>query len=119
VSTDDRIRAHCRRHGLLPPSAGVLALVSGGADSTCLMNLLPAIHEGPVHVLTIDHGFRPEAADEAAAVAEAARSLGLPVHVESLGLARGSGAMERARDNHPFTSCQSFRHSGSAGSSPC
>ena len=98
VSTDDRIRAHCRRHGLLPPSAGVLALVSGGADSTCLMNLLPAIHEGPVHVLTIDHGFRPEAAAEAAAVAEAARSLGLPVHVESLGLARGSGAMERARD---------------------
>jgi tRNA(Ile)-lysidine synthase len=75
----------------------VLALVSGGADSTCLMHLLAELHDGPTSVLTIDHGLRREAAAEAAGVAEAARGLGLPVRVERLSLARGAGAPERAR----------------------
>lgn len=98
VSIDERVRAYCRRHGLLPPGAGVLALVSGGADSMCLMHYLAQWHDGPVHVLAIDHGFRPESADEARSVARAARDLGLPAHVEHLSLEAGGGAMERARD---------------------
>lgn len=94
---EHRVRDHCLRHGLLPPSAGVLVLVSGGADSTCLMHLLAAIHDGPLHVLTIDHGLRPEAAAEVAAVADAAHALGLVVHVEALGLEHGSAVLARAR----------------------
>jgi tRNA(Ile)-lysidine synthase len=61
------------------------------------MNLLPLMSDR-VHVLTIDHGFRAEAAAEAQAVARSARALGLIAHVEHLGLAPGPGAAERARD---------------------
>ena len=98
VSIDDRVRAYCHRHGLLQPGAGVLALVSGGADSTCLMHQLAQWHDGPVQVLAIDHGFRAESAAEALSVAHAASALGLTAHVEHLGLVGGSAAMERARD---------------------
>lgn len=62
------------------------------------MHVLPQVHDGPVHVLAIDHGFRPTSAHEAAGVADAARALGLTAHVASLGLPSGAGAMERARD---------------------
>lgn len=94
----ERVRAHCRRHDLLPPGTGVLAMVSGGADSMCLMHVLPQVHDGPVHVLAIDHGLRPEAKAEVAAVGDAAHALGLPVTTEALGLAPGAGVAARARD---------------------
>ena len=45
---ESRVADHCRRHGLLPAGRPVLAMVSGGADSTCLMHLLTRIHDGPV-----------------------------------------------------------------------
>lgn len=92
-----RVRHHCARHDLLPSSAGVLAMVSGGADSMCLMNMLAGMH-AHVQVLTIDHGFRPEADAEAEWVARAAGELGLDAHVEHLGLEPGPAAAERARD---------------------
>ena len=47
---ESRVADHCRRHGLLPAGRPVLAMVSGGADSTCLMHLLTRIHDGPVGV---------------------------------------------------------------------
>ncbi|HET6690550.1 MAG TPA: ATP-binding protein, partial [Miltoncostaeaceae bacterium] len=93
----DRVAAHCRRHDLLPPGAPVLAMVSGGADSTCLMHLLTRLHDGPVGVLTVDHGLRPGSAEEAWRVVEAARGLGLRAHVASPGLAAGAGVQARAR----------------------
>jgi len=98
VDLVDRVRAHCRRHDLLPARSGVLALVSGGADSMCLMHVLAHIHDGPVHVLAFDHGLREASAAEADQVVRAARSMGLPAHSECLGLAPGAGAPERARD---------------------
>jgi len=35
-----RVEAHIRRHRLLEPGAEVLCLVSGGADSTCMLHAL-------------------------------------------------------------------------------
>lgn len=93
-----RVADHCRRHALLPPGEPVLAMVSGGPDSTCLMHLLGALHDGPVGVLTIDHGLRPESAEECDAVVAAARALGFAAHVARLGMRPGTGIQERARD---------------------
>ena len=98
MTIDDRVNDHAARHGLLPPGAGVLALVSGGADSTCLMHLLARLHDGQVQVLVVDHGLRPAAADEAAGVVGAAEGLGLTAHRINLNLEPGPAAMERARD---------------------
>ena len=93
-----RVAEHCRRHGLLPAGSAVLAMVSGGADSTCLMHVLAEVHDGPVGVLTVDHGLRLEAAAECTAVVEAARGLGLDAHVAALRMDPGSGVQARARD---------------------
>ena len=94
---ESRVADHCRRHGLLPPARPVLAMVSGGADSTCLMHMLTRIHDGPVGVLAVDHGLRGASRHEAEAVRDAAVALGLPAHVERLGMAPGAGMQERAR----------------------
>jgi len=59
--------------------------VSGGSDSLALMLLLRDWAKGaglkPPQVLTVDHGLRPEAADEARKVRLWARKAGLSAHV--------------------------------------
>jgi tRNA(Ile)-lysidine synthase len=72
-------------------------MVSGGADSTCLMHVLAEVHDGPVGVLAVDHGLRPESGDEARAALSAARALGLAAHLAAPGIAPGPGLQERAR----------------------
>jgi tRNA(Ile)-lysidine synthase len=65
----------------LDRASGILAAVSGGPDSMALMHLLArwsgAGRRAPILVATVDHGLRPEAAEEAAFVAREAASLGL------------------------------------------
>jgi len=92
-----RVAEYVDRHRLLPSGASVLALVSGGADSTCLMNLLPAVHRGRTAVLSFDHGLRPDAAGEAAAAVDAAGTLGLEAWSLRLAVDAGPGLQERAR----------------------
>jgi tRNA(Ile)-lysidine synthase len=93
-----RVARFVRDLAALRPGEGVLALVSGGADSVCLMHLLPRVHAGPVEVVSFDHGLRPEAAAEAARVVAQAEGAGLVGHRVALDLAPGPGVQERARD---------------------
>lgn len=66
----------------LNQASGILAAVSGGPDSMALMHGLArwaSIGQRPtISVATVDHGLRPEAADEAAFVAREAAVLSLP-----------------------------------------
>ena len=94
---ESRVARYARDHGLLPPAGSVLAQVSGGADSTCLLHLLVGLHDGPIGVVTFDHGLRPDSAEDAQQVADAAGALGLAVWVERLRVAPGPGVQERAR----------------------
>ncbi len=93
-----RVAAYVDRHAMITGRSRTLALVSGGADSVCLMHLLSDLGCGALGVLTVDHGVRRESAQEADAVAEAAARLGLPVWVERLALVPGAALQERARD---------------------
>ncbi|AZQ66398.1 tRNA lysidine(34) synthetase TilS [Silicimonas algicola] len=55
--------------------------VSGGSDSMALLNLIVAgatARDVEVRAVTVDHGLRPEAKDEAAMVAAFCSSLGIP-----------------------------------------
>ena len=52
--------------------------VSGGSDSLALMHLLHAWGKAPIAAATVDHGLRPEAAEEARQVSKMATDLGIP-----------------------------------------
>jgi tRNA(Ile)-lysidine synthase len=58
-----RVEEHIREHELLAPGAEVTALVSGGADSTCLWHVLGELGYR-VSALHVDHGLRGEESDE-------------------------------------------------------
>jgi len=89
------------RHGLWQAGDRVLVAVSGGLDSTVLLELLwrtRAAHGAQLEVMSLDHGLRPEAAAEVAAVAAHAARLDLPMHTLRLDLSAGPGLAERARE---------------------
>ncbi|WP_408589281.1 tRNA lysidine(34) synthetase TilS [Novosphingobium sp.] len=72
--------------------------VSGGSDSLALLLLACAALPGRFAVATVDHGLRPEAAGEAAAVARLCVAWNVPHTTLCLTLAAGSAIQERARD---------------------
>ncbi len=81
-----RVQAALARHWLWRPGVRIVAAVSGGPDSLCLLHLLWRLHAagGPaLHVAHLDHGFRGgQSAAEAAFVAALARDWGLPATIE-------------------------------------
>jgi tRNA(Ile)-lysidine synthase len=62
--------------GGMPGKLGVA--VSGGPDSLALLLLALAAYPGQLEAATVDHGLRPESADEAAFVAGVCEELGVP-----------------------------------------
>jgi tRNA(Ile)-lysidine synthetase-like protein len=58
-----RVEEHIRRHELIPPGGDVTALVSGGADSTCLWHALRELGYR-VSALHVDHGLRGSESEE-------------------------------------------------------
>jgi tRNA(Ile)-lysidine synthetase-like protein len=72
----ERIESHIRRHELIAPGGEVLCLVSGGADSTCLVLALRELgYSAPA--LHVDYGLRGE--ESAADARFCARELGAEV----------------------------------------
>src|SRR3954452_1917486 len=58
-----RVEEQIRRHDLIAPGGEVLALVSGGADSTCLWHVLRALRYA-VSALHVNHGLRGAESDQ-------------------------------------------------------
>lgn len=64
------------------PPGKVGVAVSGGGDSMALLHLAQSVlPEGGVEAVTVDHGLRPESADEAAGVAAHCARIGVPHRV--------------------------------------
>jgi tRNA(Ile)-lysidine synthase len=57
-----RVELDIRRQQLIPPGGAVTCLVSGGADSTCLLHVLRGLGY-TVSALHVDHGLRGEESD--------------------------------------------------------
>lgn len=88
---------------LLPQGCRVVVAVSGGADSVGLLHLLVAsalLPRASIGVAHFDHGLRPDSADDARFVADAAAGLGLTCEVgcwEEAGRGATGGLAARAR----------------------
>ncbi|QLA16188.1 adenylate kinase [Desulfolutivibrio sulfoxidireducens] len=80
--------------------AAILVGVSGGPDSTALVLLLRCLSRRLGITLAaahLDHGLRPESADEARAARDLCRALGIACHTERADLPRpGSKGLEAA-----------------------
>ena len=75
------------------PEGGRLGLaVSGGPDSMAMLLLAEAAIPGQFEVVSVDHGLRPEAADECAMVARVCVERGIPCEI--LRIEVGSGNLQ-------------------------
>lgn len=73
----ERFATHLQDSGLVPPGSRVAVALSGGADSLCLLHLTVRLGLDVV-ALHLDHGQRPESADEARRLGEFCDRLNVP-----------------------------------------
>lgn len=71
--------------------------VSGGADSLALLLLAHAVRPGEIEAATVDHGLRPEAAQEAQHVARICADLGVPHAILTVEVPSGNLQSEARR----------------------
>jgi tRNA(Ile)-lysidine synthase len=74
------LETRVREEGLLRQGGPVVVLLSGGADSVCLLDLAVRV-SGAVTALHVDYGLRDSAAEDAAHCEALCSRLGVPIHV--------------------------------------
>lgn len=83
----NKVKAYADKHKLFSSGETVVAAVSGGPDSRCLLETLKLFSESlqfKLVVAHLDHCLRPEGRDEAAGVAALAKSLSLPFELKAV-----------------------------------
>ncbi len=103
----------------LNKASGILAAVSGGPDSMALMHGLARWastgRRPTIYIATVDHGLRPEAAEEAAFVAREAATLSLPHRTLAwIGQKPEAGIQEAAREARYHLLVEHAREVGSS-----
>ena len=81
MDTQEKVFAYIREHHMLQAGDRVVAGVSGGADSVCLLFLLLEWQkEVPtdIAVVHVDHGIRAEAGEDARYVEQLCEERGIP-----------------------------------------
>lgn len=97
------------------PAGTVGLAVSGGTDSLALLLLFAEVAPRDFRVVTVDHGLRPESADEAAMVAKLCAKRGIAHTTLALSLEKGSAVQERARNARYAAMVRWARDHGLAG----
>jgi len=95
-----RVRRTLGQRKLLDDDRGVLVGCSGGPDSVALVHVLGRLAPElglRVHVASVDHGLRAEAASEVYGVGEFTRSLGLPFEALRVDVSGGASLQAQAR----------------------
>jgi tRNA(Ile)-lysidine synthase len=79
----DRLVERVRAGGLLPPGRPAIVLLSGGRDSTCLLDVaVRLVGAGDVDALHVNYGLRPEADEDERGCAALCERLGVTLAVE-------------------------------------
>lgn len=87
----ERVREAVRATGLFARDRPLLAMVSGGRDSTCLLDVAVALlGAGAVGALHVNYGLRPEAGADELRCRELCRRLGVELEVVHAGPAPGA-----------------------------
>ena len=102
----NRIYQFMIRHNMIAPGSRVLAAVSGGADSMCLLEVLSTLRPRAgfeLRVLHVHHGLRESAENDLAHVAKYCESAGIPfqaarVDAGSYAAKNGMSVEEAARN---------------------
>ncbi|MGC2372691.1 MAG: tRNA lysidine(34) synthetase, partial [Solirubrobacteraceae bacterium] len=80
--TAAEVRERVRATGLLPHGACVVAMLSGGRDSVCLLDIAVALCGGErVHALHVNYGLRAESGGDEAHCRELCERLGVEIAV--------------------------------------
>ncbi len=102
----EKVRKYVKQYHMLMPGDTVVAGVSGGADSLCLLFMLKEFSEEmplQLAVVHVNHGIREEAAEDAAYVKQICEKLEVPfflkeVDVEEIAKSRGISTEEAGRN---------------------
>jgi len=86
-----------RESGLIVAGEPLLVMLSGGADSVCLLDVARELG-ADVSALHVNHGLRPEADDDEAFCVELSGRLGVPLAVEQARPPGRSNLQAEARD---------------------
>jgi tRNA(Ile)-lysidine synthase len=99
MSIARHVQGSIRDSGLLEPGAGVLAMLSGGADSVCLVHALrELIGTAGMACVHVNHGLREGAVRDERFCVELCEQLGLELDVERVEVADRGNLEARARD---------------------
>jgi tRNA(Ile)-lysidine synthase len=96
-----QVRRTLLARGLLGSSRSVLVACSGGPDSQVLLHVLHALsaEQGlTLAVASVDHGLRPDAANDVQVARALAHELELPFHALSVSVPPGASRQALARD---------------------
>ena len=86
-----------RSSGLIRSGEPLLVMLSGGADSVCLLDVAARLG-AQVSALHVDHGLRPDSAADADFCRELCRRLGVPLAVERVDLSSAGNLQAAARE---------------------
>ncbi|MBQ8040540.1 MAG: tRNA(Ile)-lysidine synthetase, partial [Lachnospiraceae bacterium] len=78
------VEGYMEQHQMIMENDVIVAGVSGGADSVCLFLLLEEFckrKHAKLVVVHMNHGIRPEAAEDAAYVRQLCEEFGVPFHL--------------------------------------
>ena len=106
----DRLKVALRSGDALLPGERVLAMLSGGADSVCLVHALAGMLDAnSLQVMHVHHGLREDADEDARFCAALCESLGLRLHVEHVRIDPAAGNVEAQAREARYEAAEAVR----------